>query len=75
MDRPKNSDEIASELVEKDNEIIKAGDELDTVLAELYTHKKRVVELTEDARKGKHNLSRMRTEKDILERQYWKSRS
>jgi len=70
-----NSDEISNAIVAKTKEIIVEKDALNIVMTELYENKKRGVELAEFIRKAKHNISRMKDEKEILEREYWKSRN
>ena len=74
MTDPFNSDEISNLLVEKDKAIIQAQEVLNTVQAEQYKKKKELVEVSESVRKAKFILSRMRTEKEILTRQYWAAR-
>ena len=74
MTAPLNSDEISNLLVEKDKAIIQAQEILNTVQAEQYKKKKELVEVSESVRKAKFILSRMRTEKEILTRQYWAAR-
>lgn len=71
---PETSDEISTKIVEKDKQIIQAQEMLNTVQEEQYKKKKELIELSESVRKSKFILSRMRTEKEILEREYWKAR-
>lgn len=94
-DMEKSSDQISTELVEKEKQIIEAMKVLDVVQEEKHLIDRQVVlkrdtmldlkkeisgleqkadDLSESVRKGKHNLSTMRSEKQILERQYWKAR-
>lgn len=69
-----NSDEISQKISDKHNDILTASDNLNTVLEAVYKTKKELVELTEAARKGKHVLSKLRVEAQILERSYWASK-
>lgn len=69
------SDEISLKLVEKEQAILSASEALNTVQEEQYEIKKKLVELAEGVRKGKYNLTKLRSEKEILERQYWLTRN
>ena len=68
------SDDISTKIVEKDKQIIQAQEMLNTVQENQYQKKKELTELSEMVRKAKFVLSRMRTEKEILEREYWKTK-
>lgn len=70
----KTSDELSQEIGEKDNHILAAQGNLNMAQEAQYQLKKQLIELTETVRQGKFNLSRLRVEKQILERQFWASR-
>lgn len=59
---------------DKSNQIIEASKNLDIVLEEKFRLEKALLEVKEFCRKGKFNLSRLREEKEGLERAFWRHR-
>lgn len=68
------SDLLSQAIGDKDNEILTAQSNLNVVQAEQFKLKKDLVEMTENVRKAKYNLARLRVERQIAERQFWASR-
>ena len=66
-------DEISTDLDSKDREILTAMDNIDTVEKTKHDKKKEIVELTESIRQADHNLSRLRVERKVLERELFSS--
>ena len=66
-------DEISTDLDSKDREILTAMDNIDTVEKTKHDKKKEIVELTESIRQADHNLSRLRGERKVLERELFSS--
>lgn len=68
------SDEISLAIDAKAKQIIQTSETLNTIQAEQSNTKKRLVELSESVRQAKFLLSKQRLEKEILEREYWRSK-
>lgn len=66
---------LEQEISDKDTAILEAMKNLDAVKGELYEVRKRSVELTEAARRGKYLIDKLTVEKKILERQFWAQRN
>lgn len=70
-----NADELSSQLDEKYRQIIRAGEALSDVQKEIYLLKKKLVELIEVQRQAKFNISRMKLEKELITREFWRVRN
>ena len=68
------SDQISVAICDKERAILEASNNLNTVQQRQYQLKKELLEVSELVRMGKHNLSVLRCEKNILEREYWQSK-
>ena len=75
------SEELSNKLVEKEKEIIAKSEQLNIVEIELYNIKldmakleQRKLETIQTLRQGRHSLSRMKSEKEILTREFWSSK-
>ena len=62
---------IENEIVEVEKQILVYKERLDLVSIEHYNLKKKSLEVSELVRQAKMNLSRLKSQKDILTREYW----
>ena len=67
--------EIEQSISDKDYVIPAAMLFLDVVARKQYSYRKKVVELTEAVRQAKYNLTKLKVERQILEREFWKKGS
>ena len=75
------SEKLSNKLVEKEKEIIAKSEQLNIVEIELYNIKldmakleQRKLETIQTLRQGRHTLSRMKSEKEILRLEFWSSK-
>lgn len=69
------TDEIENSRVEKLKEINTTRDQLNVLYIEKHELEKRLVELSEAIRKGKHVLQIRKTEAEILQSEFWRVRN
>lgn len=75
-------DEVSLKMDETDKEIIKVSEYLDVISEAAYKLKRQITnseleldDLRQQIRKGKSNLSRLRTQRGIYERDFWRKRT
>jgi hypothetical protein len=69
-----NSTEIENKRVEKLKEINETREKINLLYEEKYQLEKRLVEISEGIRQGKHLLAVKKTDAEILQSEYWKAR-
>ena len=76
------SEELSNKLVEKEKEIISKSEQLNIVEIELYNIKlemakleQKKLETAQAFRQGRHTLTRLKSEKEILTREFWASKT
>lgn len=62
------------ELADIQNKIIDAEDNLDMIQGEKYRLKKELVEISENERKARYVLSRLKVQEKIKTREFWNGR-
>lgn len=70
-----NSEEIENARVTKLKEINATRENLNTIYLEKYRLEKELVMIAEAIREAKHVLAVKKTEADILQSEYWRSRT
>lgn len=65
---------IDEEIDKKSKDILEASKNLDVLLEEKFRIEHGLIELKEGIRKAKFNLSRLREERESLQRAYWRER-
>lgn len=68
-------EQIENERVEKLKEINQARENVNVLMVEKFNLKKRLVELEESIRQGKHLIAVKKSECDILTSEYWRARN
>jgi len=68
------SDEIETLRTDKLREINLKRDQLNEVCLKIHQLEKELVDLKESKRQGRHTLSILHTEEEILQSEYWKSK-
>lgn len=69
------SDQISNEIVSKDKEILKAQEDLSVAQERQFHLKKDLLDVSEIVRLGKLVISKKRTERQILEREFWSAKN
>lgn len=69
-----NSDELSNRMDEVDKNIITQMDMLDKFQADKHNKEVALMELNEGIRMCKKLISKMRIEKEIIERMFWRSK-
>lgn len=75
MTEPRTTDIIENERVSKLKEIIAAKENLNTVCIEKRNLEKQLEDLTEAIRQARHVIGVKRTEVEILESEFWRTKN
>lgn len=71
----RTSEIVENERIETLRKINEIRENLNTLLVEKFNLKKRLVELDESIRQGKHLIAVKKAECDILQSEYWRLRN
>ncbi len=69
------SDALSLKLDEIDRELLAMKDRLDVIQVAKHNKEKEIVDLSESIRKGKFLISKKNIEKEITQREFWRSKS
>jgi septation ring formation regulator EzrA len=75
------AEEISLKIDEVDKKILAASENLDTVDQAIHSLRRELItkgldldNLRQESKKGRHNLQRLKVEKDMLTRKFWRSK-
>lgn len=80
--KPLSSDELSLATDAKDREILTVSEYLDVISDRIYTLRRDIVkkeleldDLKQQYKKGRINMNKLKIEKELLERAYWRSKN